>query len=171
MKSLFLPAILAAALAPAHAQTAAQTPENAQKFIGIVASQGATRLTMTIATRRVQDPGYTCGGGDTVCYRDLSRTGSVNAAQASGNCSTSFGVYFVSFRDGRATVYPENPSQTAVLNWSRVAGVNVSGSYIGLSGAAPIEGLYLPTSELATRVGAAFEVLRKACDPTGDTGF
>jgi len=177
----------------AGAQTA-QTPEGAQKFLGVVAAQGTTKLyfdsssnwSTVYATRKfekcVQEATYDFfgfqNGTRSRCFDD-SDSKTINApardlkaASATGACSTrfEFSDYFQGQRDGDWEFGPTGRT-TYVVNWAKIASVKADGSWVRLS--PPLQGFHLlmASPDMATRMAFAMEFLRQSCDAAAATGF
>jgi hypothetical protein len=167
--------MLAATMVPqsASAQASSEpTPEDAQRFIQTVLSQGATRANFVgLKFDKIMDAGWNCGGMS-VCTLTVDRSGIAYWESSPDVCSTtiSVAVEVSSWRDDHALVALREAPRTT-LSWKTISAAGVSGSQISLSGGTRISTFYFATEEVAGRVQKAFQLLIRTCDPTRGLGF
>lgn len=184
----------------ANAEPAAQTPENAHKFLLQLASQNRLRFEPPEHTYRFKS--YSTSGYNNV-YRITSYGdgGSMsplylNLSESAG-CQTKAPAYQFtqvdykqedSFYDsstrlsipGKETWNPWVPHLTYFnahgIDWSKVSAVNNNeGSEVVVLRGPGFSGGYInllfESPEMAVRGAFAMEVIRQACDPVASTGF
>ena len=189
-------------VAPAAAQdgseaSAARTPENAQRFLSVVAAQYPIVLTPT-AFRYNSDIGYTLSykpvriSADDRCVTRFD--GDVQQFYAKDDSGTLVQtgdldpVKNAQLLAMRGDLVAKYKLKTApyVIDWSKVTYLGkiqtepysqvtkkyaeVDGS-IGIAMGDVVVGLYPPDPELAQRMMLAMQTLKQACDVTGGLGF
>jgi hypothetical protein len=186
-KVAILFAVLTLASGPALSEVnAKQTPENAYRFMNVVATEH--NLGFLIETGENAGTLYNVGTySGTYLERSVTGRFRMNAfkvkAVEGDACHATFKwdydpnapLFDGSFNlrddaDRTVTQVSDVATRTEfVVDWSKVAGVRVNYSTeVVLVGVAKV---VAPTTALATRLQYAFEFLRNACDKTAATGF
>ncbi len=171
-------------LACGSTQAAEQTPENAYRFLNVLATEHGLELFQDTGDGTYNQgwwngkdrDGYTVNGRFTAgAFKLVSVEGPACRATFKWekdrtplidngmgvdmrNAQTITGISFPAF----AT------SSELVVDWSKVPAIRNYSNEVTLVGLAKLR---LPTPELATRLQYAMEFLRNACDKTAATGF
>lgn len=162
-----------------------QTPENAQSFIEKIVSLGS----VTIVGKEPGEHWSTANFKNRSYRSHIFTAGTVGAHKVgTSTCESSVTVYAThTYRLETDYGYTEayNPLFMAfdllnytsdmiegTINWSHVVSVDVSAREVTLRKRDGRDLLItFSTTDLAKRVGFAMEVIRMACDPTGDDAF
>ena len=152
--------------APALAQTAQATPENAHNFLSKIAAQGGMALGMKL-----------CEGFNQCASDNLSVAAadtSVDSYTATSPC-----VAEVAYQSGVGGSWLFEPARKNpaggfiwVVEWSRIGRVEAQGASVVLNQARGL--VYRMTflsPEFAARAALAMETIRQSCDTTSGTGF
>lgn len=180
-------------------QSAAQTPENAHRFLIQLSGQG--RLQFTVASNYTEFTSYSSHGnnGQYRIARDVYTSNQGRMAfpiDSSAKCLTRIKqVYPDTLQEySEEPGYPAKGNRPRVpgdktnrvwlgqvrtlqangVDWSRISKTETSGDGVILRGGQLAGGsltLYFESAEMATRAAFAIEVIRQSCDPVSNTGF
>ncbi|MDC7685022.1 hypothetical protein PQU92_17185 [Asticcacaulis sp. BYS171W] len=168
------------------AQAQEQTVENAQKFLGILASQNQFTLSHRQNNYQWDEYYWTDDATDnTRHHHDITPPFKVNSARMSTRCATVLNtnviLYYGTVEGRFNTPTLKTDSQPPIdisIDWAKVAIVRREGNGVVISGNNYTNMTYynylrfnLPSEDLAKRVEYALEFMRLSCDAAASTGF